>query len=428
MSNCAIHRTTSLSTTMSYPRHVIYNAHGLSLGDFNDARWLALTKLARLIPYFVLYSLIALLYVAFRRWRRRTRRRRLDAEHQSADFLRLQQQLVSKERQAHTLKCIGNRYYASMVNARTSQCQTRAQLVQHQKDVHLSAHRHAFQLATMYAARIASDKASVAQLSTQFKSLDAQLLIARRLTFKAVAETVAQVAKRKGLSAKLLDQYRHRASQSAALADQSFRHDEDLLAARRVAFKAIAQAAATTAINKTLLAQLSSAQSQLRNTRTVQSMALQALGANSFAEAIHDKHVRDEELSKVQARTKALENQTAVLKLISGLTDGEHTEEITEKDQSLETLQQRFDQQANAYASYQAGAQEREAQLSCTFLSLAVRPSILIMLSAELASHNSELKTLEQRFDDQVTAHMAYQAGAQGREAQLNCACFDTAI
>ncbi|VDB87250.1 unnamed protein product [Peniophora sp. CBMAI 1063] len=407
---------------MSNLRHIDYHAHGLSLGDFNDARWLALTKLARLIPYFVLYSLIVVIFAAFvrlvRHLRRRTRRKRLDAEHQSLEITRLQQQLAAKDRQSHVLRHTGNRNYTRMVDARAAQRRTQAQLTQHQISAALTAHRHAFQLAALQTSRAASEMASAAQLVTQSQMLDAQIHEARRHVFKAAAEAATQVAVRIAVSAQLVDQSRRRSYQSAAsgaariaarkasaleLAEQSRRHDQELLAARRVTFIAVAQAAASVATNKALLAQLTLCQSQLRDSQAAQLTALQALGVNSFEEAIHNKRICDKELTQTKQHGKALENQTAVLRLTSGIMEVTHAEEIAAKDHQLRTLHERSDEQAIARAAHQAEEQEREAQLT-----------------SALASRTTELKSLLQRSDKQTRAYAAERAGAQEREASLS--------
>ncbi|VDB87257.1 unnamed protein product [Peniophora sp. CBMAI 1063] len=401
-------------------RHIDYHAHGLSLGDFNDARWLALTKLARLIPYFVLYSLIVVIFTVFvrlvRHLRRRTRRKRLDAEHQSLEFTRLQQQLAAKDRQSHVLRRIGNRNYTRMVDARAAQRRTQAQLTQHQNNAVLAAHRHAFQLVALQTSRAASDMASTTQLATQSQLFDAQLHDVRRHVLKAAASAAAQVALRNAASAELVDRSHRRTYQSAAsaaariaarnastleLAEQSRRHDQELLAARRATFIAVAQTTASFAANKSLLAQLAITQSQLRDNQAAQSLALQALGANSFEEAIHNKRICDEE------HAKALENQTAVLKLTFGIMEVTHTEELAAKDYELHVLQQRSAEQAAAHAAYQAETREREAQLT-----------------SALAFRTTEFESLQQRSDKQTRKYAAERAGAQERETCLTAELF----
>ncbi|KZV70476.1 hypothetical protein PENSPDRAFT_442531 [Peniophora sp. CONT] len=416
----SLHRTTSTSTAMTYPRPINFNAHGLSIGDI-DSRWLTLTRLARLVPYFVLYSLIAILFFFFvrfvRRRRRRARGKRLEAEHKAAELARLHQQLAVKNRRSEVLRRIGNRNWSRMVDARASRRRTQAQLSQRTHEGLITARRHALQVAAMHAAQVAISKASAAELAEQSVRFSNQLVAIRRHAYRCVAQSVAQAAAHRALSSQLVDQSRRRAFQAAAsaaansavskssvsqFAALSARHHEDLLAARRSTFKAVAQAAAFSANNKTLALQLAAAQSQLRHHQATQSNALQALGVNSFDEAIHAKSTREADLSTAGARIRSLDNQVAVLRLSNGIMEAEHTEEIADKDQRLQALQQRFDEQAKAGADSQAIAQAREA-----------------ILSSELDSRTSEFKALQHRLDEQASVHATSLASAQERETHL---------
>ena len=82
---------------------IVYLAHNLPIGD-TKSRWLALTQLARLIPYFILFSLIAILFAIFvrfvRRCLRRARRRRFAAVNQAAEVVRLRRRLIVRARRA----------------------------------------------------------------------------------------------------------------------------------------------------------------------------------------------------------------------------------------------------------------------------------------------------------------------------------------
>ncbi|KZV65896.1 hypothetical protein PENSPDRAFT_111093 [Peniophora sp. CONT] len=301
-----------------------------------------------------------------------------------------------------------------MSDARAAGHQGQAEMDKQKNNELITVHRHAIQLVIMRAAQVAAAK----HLVKQSLNLGFQLLIANRHAYKAAAETASQVAIRKMLSSQLAEQSRRRAFQatvaaaahSAAgkafashLVEQSTRHNEELLAERRSTFKAVAQAAAFAATAKALAVQLTAAQLQPRDVQTAQ-LAFQALEVDSFDGVIHAKCMREAELFQAGARIGTLEKQVAALKLSSSRIATKHAGEIADKDWKLQALNERFDEQTCEITASNADTQEREAQLSL-----------------KLTSRTRELAALQQCSDEQAIIHAAAMTNAQKREAHLTC-------